>query len=85
MICRRPKPLFSVRPEDKGLTCYEFIFSSTYYVSDTLQPEINVVPPPGSFLPSKKGAYWAEKAVNCNNGKISHNYYNNYAYKVLNY
>lgn len=70
----RPKPLFSIKPEGKGLACYQFIFSSTYSVSDTLQPQINIVPPPGSFLPSKKGAYWAEKAINCNNDKILHKY-----------
>lgn len=81
----RPKPLFSVRTEDKGLICYQFIFSSTCYVSDTLQPQINIVPPPGSFLPSKKGAHWAEEAINCNNDKILHKYYSNYACKLLSY
>jgi len=54
-------------------------------VSDTLQPQINLVPPPGCFLPSGKGDYWAEKAINCNSDKILHKYYSSCACKQLSY
>lgn len=58
-------------------------------MSDTLQPQINIVPPPGSQRkeptgPSKKEAYWAENAINCNNDRTLHKH-SNYACELLNY
>lgn len=52
---------------------------------DTLQPQINIVPPPECFLPSEEGNCWAEKAINCNSEKVLHKDYSSCACKQLSY
>ena len=80
-----PKPLFIRGTEhikDLSITSSFLALPTT---CDTLQPQINIVLPPGCFLPSEKGDYQEEKAINCNSDKILHKYYSSCACKQLSY
>lgn len=65
----RPKPLFSIRPEDKPVTS-SFLFLPTMCLTLATTDKYS---PSSRILSALKER--AEKAINCNNDKILHKYY----------